>query len=79
MKNEFQIPPDKPRRILIITTEEKHRELRLMKAMLDMTWEEMLVDFQLKLFREIKETGISGMVNVYKNELEKVQKKRQKE
>ena len=71
----FPIPPDKPRRILIITTEEKHRELRQMKAMFDMTWEELLVDFQLKLFRGVMDAGPAGMMKAYQEELEKKIKK----
>lgn len=74
MEEFFYVPPNKPRRILIITTEEKHRQLRYIKAMLGKSWEELLVDFTIQLWNEFEKAGLQGMLKAYKEELEKRRK-----
>jgi len=77
MEEFFSVPPDKPRKILIITTEKKHGQLRMIKAILNKTWEELLVDFVIQLFDEVQRSGAEGMTKAYREEIEKAMKSRE--
>jgi len=57
--------------ILIHTTEEKHRELRLIKATFDMSWEELLVDYFLDLMIVAQEKGRKEMEQKYYEDLKR--------
>ena len=78
MEEFFYVPPDKPRRILIITTEEKHRQLRMIKAMLNKSWEELLVDFTIQLWNEFEKAGMEGIAKAYGEELKKRMKEKER-
>jgi len=77
MKNEFAIPDDKPRSILITTTEAKHRRLRQYKAILDKTWGEFLVDFMLKMLDEMEKGGQKAVARFYYEQRKKAYEDRE--
>ena len=55
--------PEKPKRIHIQKIPYwKHRELKFIKEMLGMTWEEMLVDFYLELWKMIRNVSDEGIM-----------------